>query len=289
MLSQDLPSVAPHVMTEEEIKDCKFEIRQSVDGAFFAGRRRYLSSDRGPYLSCHDWIKALIEIEKEFIRTAKVLLTSEDEMTAAQRAEDWSNLVEEELGVDKDVFLDEYDDMMETCEAYQRLLPDLFPIRQTPDHEPRFSLFHCDLREANILVDPDTFSITGIIDWEQTCTVPDWYCRDYPMFINCDEPFDDKEPRIPETYDSNDENYNPAVIANRDRWDAKLLRKRFDEKLTAIGWKNWRAKSSIDATKSQFIQGVAKLSDSWERARYGLQYVESSLQSMSLGERLAAS
>jgi len=96
MLSQDLPSIAPHVMTEEEIKDCKFEIRQSVYWAFFTGRRRYLSSDRGPYLSCHDWIKALMEIE--FIRTAKVLLTSKDEMTAAQRAEDWSNLVEEGLG-----------------------------------------------------------------------------------------------------------------------------------------------------------------------------------------------
>ena len=37
------------------------------------------------------------------------------------------------------------------------------------------------------------------------------------MFINCDDdPFDDKEPKIPETYDSDDENYNPAVIANRD-------------------------------------------------------------------------
>ena len=106
------------------------------------------------------------------------------------------------------------------------------------------------------------------------------------MFINCDDdPFDDKEPKIPETYDSDDENYNPAVIANRDRWDAKLLRKRFDEKLTAIGWKNWRAKSSIDATKSQFIEGVAELSDIWERARSRLQDVESSLQSMSVLEK----
>jgi hypothetical protein len=81
-----------------------FEIGPSVDGAFFAGRRLYLAANRGSYESCHDWLGALIHIEQEFIRTAKVLLDTKPEMTPEHREEDWDTLVDE-IGVDEEDFL----------------------------------------------------------------------------------------------------------------------------------------------------------------------------------------
>ncbi|KEZ46250.1 hypothetical protein SAPIO_CDS1147 [Scedosporium apiospermum] len=233
-------------------------IGPSVDGNFYAGRRRYLTSDRGPFSTCHEWLRAQIEIEREFLRTAKILANSRQSLGRTTSDAEWSDLMDE-IGVDQDT-LEEYDDVMSLCDIFLELLPVLFPLPDQPTgNQDRFSLHHCDLREANILVDPDTFNLTGIIDWEQTCTVPDWYGRDYPMMINTDEPFDAEEPSIPETYDEEDERYNPAKVSNRDRWDSKLLREKFDAELVRLGWEGWHSSSRLDIVKSEFIQGVADL------------------------------
>lgn len=257
----------------------EFTIGPSVDGAFFAGRRRYLPSYRGPYESCRDWLAALIRIEKEFIRTAKVLLENKQEMTAEHEAEDWDTLVDE-IGIEEEEFIDEHDAMVATCLEYERILPLVFPRQEIPDTDKlRFSLHHCDLREANIIVDPDTFAITGIIDWEQTCSLPDWYGVDYPLLINKDEPINDGEPPVPKTYDVDDSEYSPAKVAERDRWEAKLLRAHFDATVEQLlGTQDWRPATQQDRLKSRFIQGVGDLSDSWERARNPIKSITKDLE-----------
>jgi hypothetical protein len=131
--------------------------------------------------------------------------------------------------------------MVATCLEYERVLPLLFPRQETPEGDQlRFSLHYCDLREANIIVDPDTFAITGIIDWEQTCSLPGWYAVDYPLLINKDEPITDGEPPVPKTYDLNAAEYNPAKVAERDRWEAKVLCARFDAAVEKLpGTNDW--------------------------------------------------
>jgi hypothetical protein len=262
-----------------------FVIGPSVDGAFFAGRRLYLAANRGPYESCRDWVGALIHVEQEFILTAKVLLDTLQEMTPEHKSEDWDTLVDE-IGVDEEDFMEEYDDMVATCLEYERVLPLVFPSQETPPNDKlRFSLHHCDLRDANILVDPDTFTITGVIDWEQTCAVPDWYGIDYPLLINKDEPINDGEPPVPRTYDVDSAEYSAAKVAERDRWEAKLLRGRFDcvvEQL--LGSNDWRPMTPRDCLKSRFIQGVGNLSDSWERARNQIHSIMKDLKTLETPE-----
>ncbi|KXX77749.1 Altered inheritance of mitochondria protein 9, mitochondrial [Madurella mycetomatis] len=291
-----------------------FHVGPCVDGAFFAGRRRYLDCHRGPYLSCRSWLASLIEVEREVARTAKALLEDKGGMTPAHQATDWTELVEDELEIDdEDDFLGNYEALMEVCDDYVSLLPTVFPPEESPmrNVQPdlklrnasvgngqssdrihddrayppplaaRFALHHSDLRDANILVDADTFKMTAIIDWETAMTVPDWYSRDYPLLFKTDEPLDEREPPIPGTYDEEDENYNGAVVASRDRWELRLLRSRFDEKLASLGWKDWKRSSRTDDAKLYFIQGVSELNNSLNRAKRRLNWATEALSGSS--------
>ncbi|GAB1310720.1 hypothetical protein MFIFM68171_00930 [Madurella fahalii] len=254
------------------------------------------------------------EVEREVARMAKALLEDKDGMTPAHQATDWTELVEDELELDdEDDFLDAYEELMEVCDDYVSLLPTVLPLEEPPmrgvrsDIKPRdapvgssqesdriydnsahshplaarFSLHHSDLRDANILVDADTFKMTAIIDWETAMTVPDWYGRDYPLLFKADDPLDEREPPVPGTYDEEDENYNGAMVASRDRWELRLLRSRFDEKLASLGWKDWEPSSRIDNAKHYFIQGVGELNNSLNRAKRRINWIQEILSDSS--------
>lgn len=47
-----------------------------------------------------------------------------------------------------------------------------------------FALTHTDLNSSNILVDPATGSITGIIDWEFACTLPSQASEQFPLLLH---------------------------------------------------------------------------------------------------------
>lgn len=149
------------------------------------------------------------------------------------------------------------------------MLPKVFPSPEDEnDTPPRFLLDHCDLRTANIIVNPETLKITGIIDWEMAAFVPEWYGKDTPMSINMEEP------PIPDNDDSDSEGYQAISTLHRDQWDSKLLRKRFDEKMEELGWAGWRRDSPTDAIKTKFIEGVASLNTSWEHSRLELETIK---------------
>ncbi|ROW05407.1 hypothetical protein VSDG_00568 [Cytospora chrysosperma] len=250
--------------------ECGFGIGPSVDPAFFSDRRRYLDQDRGPYKTCHDWVKALVHIEMEYLKTARTLVTSKPEITKAYPDDDWKSIALYDIGLDEDD-LEEYDDIMETFEAYLRFLPTVFPETKREDQNvARFSLHHCDLRSANVIVDPETYNVTGIIDWEQSITVPQWYSRAYPEFLEGDDPYEGDGHRTPDTYDSDDERYNAVVVSNRDRWDGRLLRARFDHKMEELGWKDWKRESDEDEAKKTFLGGLSDMAD-WARAKMHLE------------------
>lgn len=251
-----------------ELSASGFCIGTSVDPAFFSGRRRYLESNRGPFRSCRAWVRALLEVEWEFINTARILLLSKSDMSDALKEEQWEYLVQEEIGLDEDD-LQDFADMEQTYRSYKELLPLLFGDQDSmASGERSFSLYHEDLRSANIIVNPSTYEITGIIDWEQATTIPDWYGIDYPAFLRGPDPFDEYDGQnTPVTYDSEDENYNAATVSARDRRDGLLLRKRFNEAMGKLGRKDWNHKSPLDELKSTLIEGVAALGDVWAGKR----------------------
>lgn len=72
-----------------------------------------------------------------------------------------------------DEFLEEVGSMQETCNRYLQALPQFYP-QQEREPQPCFMLTHDDLNDSNILVDPESYVLTGIIDWEMTCVVPGW-------------------------------------------------------------------------------------------------------------------
>ena len=53
-------------------------------------------------------------------------------------------------------------------------------IEKVAHSATRRSLFHDDLNEANILIDPTTMKLTGIIDWEGVGISPEWMAVSIP-------------------------------------------------------------------------------------------------------------
>lgn len=233
--------------------------------------------------------RALLEVEWEFIKTAKSLLLSKSEMPDVLNEEQWKDLVRDEIGLDEDD-LAELSDLEQYYLSYRRLLPLVFGDQDSVASGKRpFSLYHEDLRSANIIVNPSTYEITGIIDWEQTTTIPDWYGVDYPAFLRGPDPFDEYDgEKTPVTYDSDDEEYNAVTVSARDRRDGQLLRKRFDEAMGKLGWKDWNNKSALDEIKSEFIEGVAALNDSWAGKRT-IEQIKESLERLGKTEKTGTS
>jgi len=95
--------------------------------------------------------------------------------------------------------------------------------------EASFTLHHHDLNAANILVDPKTFEIIGIVYWELISVVPEWRASEHPRFLDYIEPTDEEEPPIP-SY----ENENHIAVELRNRWDYRILRCHFDEAMKRL-------------------------------------------------------
>jgi hypothetical protein len=77
-----------------------------------------------------------------------------------------------------------------TSAIYKRQLRALGDLAQeivspTPSSE-RFVLAHLDLTPENILVEPETGAVTGIVDWEFSGFVPDWLALAPPSWVSND-------------------------------------------------------------------------------------------------------
>ncbi|KAI0280955.1 hypothetical protein BGY98DRAFT_961531 [Russula aff. rugulosa BPL654] len=71
--------------------------------------------------------------------------------------------------------------MIAAYESLLSILPVFFPS-DASDAET-FSLFHDDISTNNILVDPTTFRITGIVDWECVSLQPLWEVSRVPKLL----------------------------------------------------------------------------------------------------------
>ena len=198
---------------------------------FYLGSRLYLPGNRGPYRRASEWLESGINMQLQWVKAGRV---------------------EGDSFYAKD-FEKEVPEIESECHRYLETLPKIISNEQGPCYE----LHHGDLNSANILVDPETFSITAIVDWEMINIVPAWKASDYPVLLQDIEPEDDEEPPIP----SYEEEHDLAVYT-RDQWDYKILRQHYDATMKRLtGGSDATDKFSITKNMRDFESQIQNLSD----------------------------
>ena len=147
-------------ITAIDTEDPQFVIGPLVSMNFFyGGIRSRVTRDLGPYNNEHHYASALTDVVLREFKLAQELDPDDPQY-------------------DEDL-IDESPEILEAIEMLQSVLDIVFSRETDP---AKYILHHHDLSLANILVDPETFKITGIVDWECIGVVPRWADR-HPQFL----------------------------------------------------------------------------------------------------------
>ena len=252
--------------TEKAPEHNQHTVGPLLDPLFYLYRRLYLPGDRGPYRTSREWMTAKINLQRTWAKTGPLIKTLTN--CADFDPYDWDSDCDEEAP-----------EMARLFDDYQDVLLNIFTADE--GNSP-YIIYHNDLSLANILIDPDTYEITGIIDWEMIQVVPEWKSSRFPTFLTGQMDFpeiDDTEPRIPTAaeYDEDGEDYNAVVVERRDRWDNRILREHFDKTLsrTRGDEQNSSYVSDPARTKREFEESIMEITDNTPWARSWLkQYLE---------------
>ena len=217
------------------VDQAEFCVDRIFDPLFFIASRLYLQGDRGPYKSSIEWLSAEVHIQLEWIRNGPV--ENDPEYVGD--------------------FAGESPMMERLCREYLEVLPMVFSGEEA---EGSFTLHHSDLNAANILVQPETFEITGIVDWEMINVVPEWKASEHPSFLQSGEPEDEEEPPIPSYEDEGD-----LDVIMRDRWDNRILRRHFDDVLKRLAGDNIIIDDTMSTkAKRHCHEFLPSLTNTWE-------------------------
>jgi len=168
---------------------------------FINGRRQLISRTRGPYHHDSDYARALIDLQVADIHFLKTMSSNDPNF-------------------DEDL-LEDGPAILHAMEGMLFLLPKIFP-RDGEKNEPfRTVLLHPDISLNNIMVDPNTLKVAGIIDWECTNASPYWQDT-YPQFLTGPEV--EEQPARVEPGDT-----DPLRNELWDNWEKMQLRAVFDE------------------------------------------------------------
>ena len=169
---------------------------------FMNGRRQLIPRNRGPYDHDSDYAQTLVDVQIADVHFLKTMPSNDPNF-------------------DKDLLKDG-PDILHAMEGLLSLIPMIFPRKEKNDHESfRTTLLHPDLSLNNIMVDPNTFKVTGIIDWECTNASPQWEDT-YPEFLTGPEV--EQEAARVEPGDT-----DPCRNELWDNWEKMQLRAVFDE------------------------------------------------------------
>jgi aminoglycoside phosphotransferase (APT) family kinase protein len=187
--------------------DAEFVHGPVVTIPFFYGDRVHLRNDHGPFETSSKYMSSLLHLHIATTFSRKVAASADDDY-------------------DKDD-ISELEDAIGAYESLLSVLPTLFPP-DTGDTEV-FSLYHDDISSNNILVDPMTHCITGIVDWECVSLQPSWKVAQVPQLLYGPE-VDDGSP-IPASAPAPDENADEFHKELRETLEQMLLRRIFYEEL----------------------------------------------------------
>ena len=231
----------------------EFAIGHMFDQIFFDETRVFLPTNRGPFKNSLQWLQAAVEVQLEYFNKGLFVLALRAE---GEETEYDSYLEEEAPG------------MEDTCQLMLEILPEVFNDKE---EGAQYVIHHHDLNAYNILVNPETFEVTGLPNWEMPCVVPEWKATIEPKFLDYivfswEE--DEDEPPIPPSLD--EEGEHQFAIEKGDRWDYKLLKRHFTATLKKILGEAGNPDHSdpgVTKTKQEFQSNIWYLTGdcSWTR------------------------
>jgi hypothetical protein len=153
------PQTSPRAKTSSDTNVDKdigpggsFVLGRIVAQDFFFDKRVYYPGSRGPFNTTRELVDMRVELLGQRIRNL-----------APVEGEAWYCENDRELDRNKERVYELFDQL-------KALVPRLVP----PDNGPEDVgiLWHDDLSEHNLLVDPVTFKLTAVVDWESVSIVP---------------------------------------------------------------------------------------------------------------------
>ena len=232
----------------------KFVVGRVVSPWFFRDKRVFLPTNRGPFSSSYELMMAKTQIQIERIKHLSPLPTDE-----------YYSETDERLAGDQD-------EVLNTCYKLKALLPHYFP--PSGNAMDINILYHSDLSDRNIIVDPKTYRITGIVDWESVSICPSWEVSEYPNFL---QGYEVEEPPPPGDPDIDEE----ALTFTRRDWEGTLLRKMYRESLDKIGKgldsiPLHETRSDGEVRYKRFLESLLyKIELRWTKARSWIPYLRS--------------
>ncbi|KAI0247102.1 phosphotransferase enzyme family-domain-containing protein [Lactifluus subvellereus] len=189
------------------LDDAEFSMGPVVTIPFFYGDRVHLQPDRGPFETSLSYLTSLLHLHVTSTTSRKIAASADDEY-------------------DEDD-ISELDDAIAAYQSILSILPSFFPPEASS--QETFSLYHDDMSSNNILIDPATHRITGIVDWECVSLQPAWHVARVPQLLDGPE-VDDGSP-IPAAAPPPDKGADDFHKELRDRLEQMLLRGVFYEEL----------------------------------------------------------
>ncbi|CAD6588302.1 MAG: hypothetical protein ASARMPRED_003459 [Alectoria sarmentosa] len=251
-----------------QLRDHKFD---RIGSLYFKGREIQPDPEHRSKFVCptHDLLIDSLQIAEESKDPISEEASEQGGYVVDFNKDDWDSDGDEEAPKMEKLFND-----------YQDVVPEIFTAAEGVFP---YVLRHHDLSLANILVNPDTYEITGIIDWEKIQVVPEWKGSRFPKFLTDEMDFPwsfDEEPRIPTSaeYIQESEDHMSIVVEERDRWDDAILRQHYDEALSRTrGEEQFDGNTSNCAkTKREFKAMILDVTDDVNSARVWLErYSES--------------
>ncbi|KAF7593653.1 hypothetical protein BBP40_011059 [Aspergillus hancockii] len=245
---KSLDAVEPHPDGSPSFQICfedwrtpTFNVGKMVSMPFFAGRRCFLPSNRGPFRSSKHWMSAQIRLELEYVITGQEILQLSPELSP------------EDINL-KPTFIETIDEFQDVCQDYFRALPSVF---SSSEHEPLFTLCHHGLNEENILLDPTTYEIKGILDWDMTSVLPEWLVEEYFQTFHHERPHP--------TSDREMQKWNVFPTRLPDSDHAQVLQQRVSETLHKLGVQVQTDEAHEE--KRHFYTGILHLGHEWEVAK----------------------
>jgi aminoglycoside phosphotransferase (APT) family kinase protein len=240
-LANDHPPSSKALSGDIGIND-SFVIGRIVATRFFRDKRLLLHTHRGPFETAHQLLMAETELLGRRIRHL-----------SPEPGTDYYCEVDESLANDGPEVLEVFDKLHKVASTI------VSPVDGSEDAK---MLWHDDLSLMNILVDPKTYNLVGIVDWESVSVVPAWETAsgvpDFLRGIDVNEP-------APIGSLSEDEEKIMADL--RKDWDLVLLRRKYAEILGPI-YDVASASLSAVNLKLKLATSLGDFEERWTGTRY---------------------